>query len=90
MLTRTTTIIREETLWIPELHITGSEWNREAFIVIPVSSGNQQLEAFTARYKWEDFNEFYANYTNDKYLVQCVLEQNAIELEAPDITDITN
>lgn len=90
MLTRTTTIIREETLWIPELHITGSEWNRIAVIVIPVSSWNQSLEALIARYEWEDFNTFYENYTNDKYLVQCVLEQNWLELEVPDITDITN
>lgn len=90
MLTRTTTIIREETLWIPELHITGVGWNRIAVVVIPVTSGNQQLEAFTAIYEWADFNTFYENYTDDKYLVQCVLEKNWLELEVPNITDITN
>lgn len=90
MLTRTNTIIREEILWIPELHITGNEWNREAIISIPVTFEDKPLDPLTAHFTGEDFNNFYANYTNDKYLVQCVLEQNGLELEVPDITDITN
>lgn len=90
MITINRTITREETLWIPELTISGKEGNRIALISIPVSSGDTLLDPITAVIQGEDFNEFYENYTNDKYLIDYVLTHNNIEADTSDINDFTN
>lgn len=90
MITITRNITREEEIGVPELHITGSEWNRVAQVWLPVFSNWQPLDPIIATFSGEDFNTFYTEFVNDKYLVDTVLEQNNIEADTSNINDITN
>lgn len=91
MITITRQITQEETLWIPELYITWTEGNRVAQVRIPVTKWDGTLlDPLIAIFEWEDFNTFYTEYVNDKYLLDVVLAQNNIEADTSTINDITN
>lgn len=61
-----------------------------AFISLPVTSEGQLLDPLTANVSVEEFNDFYSNYINDKYLVDYVLTQNGIDVDTLDIADFHN
>lgn len=91
MFSITKTIIQEQNIWIPELHIVWAEWDRSATIILPVTGANGEiLPPIVANFYWQDFNTFYADYTNDKYLVDIVLGDNGIEFDTSNINDINN
>lgn len=78
-------------LGAPELHITGSEGNRVAQVWIPVTRSDWTLlDPIIASFSGEDFNAFYPNYVNDKYLMDVVLEKSGIEADTSTINDILN
>lgn len=91
MITITRKITRKETLWIPEIHITGGEGSRIAVVCLPVTDqDNNRLDPITTTFSGEDFNTFYENYTSDKYLIDCVLQAHNINEDTSDITDFNN
>lgn len=91
MITITKKITRVETIWIPEVHITGTEWNRIAVVCLPITDqDNNRLDPIIATFSGEDFNTFYSEYVNDKYLVDIVLEKNNIEADTSNINDFNN
>lgn len=91
MFSITKTITQKQNIGIPELQISGSEGNRTATVWLPVTGENGELlDPLMAFFGKEDFNTFYSEYTNDKYLVDVVLEKHGIELDTSNIQDITN
>lgn len=83
-----TTIIEEQIIGVPQLRIFGIEGARMAEIVLPVSKPTgEPLEPLVVNISWQDFPEFYANYTNDKYLVDLVFAKYNIKADTSLITD---
>jgi hypothetical protein len=91
MITLQKNITEEHELGIPCCTIEGVEGNRYAIITIPVKRKSDwvQLESLTRTYSGADFADFYANWNNDKYLVDCVFEQYNIEEDTSFISDFS-
>ena len=91
MITITRNITREEEIGVPELYITWPQGSRVAQVRIPVTKEDGTLlDPLIAIFSGEDFNEFYPNYVNDKYLIDVVLEKSGIEADTSNINDILN
>lgn len=83
-----TTIIEKQVIGVPQLRIYGSEGTRMAEITLPVSKPTgEPLEALTLSISWQEFPAFYANYTNDKYLIDLVFAKYGITADTSLITD---
>ena len=68
---------------IPELHIQKNHLQeRVAIVSLPVIDGDGKLlDPLVAIFEGENFNTFYENYIDDKYLVDVVLQKHGIQAD---------